>query len=57
MWEARADYMSEDSIETIERYFEASATLPEEEDRYNIERWLIERRPGCVWYSVNWIDE
>jgi len=52
MWEARAEYKDGTSIE---RYFEASESLNENEDQYMIECWLLERHPGCIWYSVNWI--
>lgn len=52
MWEARASY--EDGTSVV-RYFEDNG-LPEQEQQYNLECWLISRHDGCVWYSVNWCD-
>lgn len=52
MWEARTEY--EDGT-TIERLFDYSETVSDNEQQYNIECWLIERHPGCTWYSVNYI--
>lgn len=53
MWEARAEY--EDGT-SIERYFEANENISEAEDQYRLEWWLLDRHPGCTWYSVNWIN-
>lgn len=54
MWEARARY--KDRTE-VDRLFEESPSLSEEEDQFRLEEWLIERHPGCVWYSVNWVED
>lgn len=53
MWEARAEYADETSCEL---YFERNERYTENEDQYNIECILIERHPGCTWYSVNWME-
>ncbi len=52
MWEARAEYADGTSIE---RLFEDNG-LPDAEQQYRLEAWLIERKPDCTWYSVNWIN-
>ena len=54
MWEARAEY--EDGT-TIERLFCDNPSMSDEDRQYQLECWLVERRPGCVWYSVNWVQE
>lgn len=53
MWEARAEYSDGT---TVERYFDSDPNQSESDEQYRLESWLIERRPGCVWYSVNWIN-
>ena len=52
MWEARAEY--EDGT-TVERLFADDLTVGEAEMQYRLECWLIERHPGCTWYSVNYV--
>lgn len=52
MWEARAEYADGTSIE---RLFEDNG-LSDAEQQYRLEEWLIERKPDCTWYSVNWIN-
>lgn len=54
MWEAVADYADGTSIK---RLFEPKPWKTEQQDQYEIECWLIERHPGCTFYSVNWIFE
>ena len=54
MWEARAEYKDGTSVE---RYFETSESLSENEDQYMIECWLLERHPGCTWYPVSWVND
>ena len=54
MWEARAEYADGS---TVSRLFAYDETAPEEDQQYNLECWLIERRPGCTWYSVNYIEQ
>ena len=54
MWEARAKYA--DGSE-IEQFFCEDPDKNENEQQYDIECWLLERYPGCTWYSVNWISE
>lgn len=53
MWEARAEYADGTSIE---RLF-ADNGQSDADQQYSIECWLIERRPGCTWYSVNWMED
>lgn len=53
MWEARAEY--EDGT-TIEQLF-SDNSLPEGEQQYRIEEWLLSRHPGCTFYSVNYVLE
>lgn len=53
MWEARAEY--EDGS-TVLRYFSDNGK-PDAEQEYDLECWLLERHKGCVWYSVNWVNE
>ena len=53
MWEASAEY--EDGTEVC-RYFSASPYKTEEEDQQDLEEWLILRHPGCIWYSVTWVE-
>lgn len=52
MWEARAEYADGTSIE---RLFDDNG-LSDAEQQYRLEAWLIERKPDCTWYSVNWIN-
>ncbi len=54
MWEARAEY--EDGT-SIERYFEYDESTNDSDQQHEIEEWLIERKPGCTWYSVNYVAE
>ena len=50
MWEANAEYADGT---TVQRFFACNENVGEKEQQYNIERWLIERHPDCIWYSVN----
>lgn len=54
MWEASAEY--EDGTEVC-RYFSASPYKTENEDQHDLEEWLIMRHPGCIWYSVTWLND
>lgn len=54
MWEAFAHY--EDGTE-VQRYFSYDERTNENERQYNIECWLLSRHPGCMWYSVNWMED
>ena len=53
-WEARADY--EDGT-TVEKHFDYDEQVDDDIQQYEIESWLIERHPGCTWYSVNIVYE
>lgn len=52
MWEARATYA--DGSEVCVQ-FEANPTMTDNEQQYYLEGWLLSKKPGCTWYSVNWI--
>ena len=52
MWETRARY--EGGTE-IEQSFPANEHKSEAEQQYELECWLLEQHPGCVWHSVNWV--
>ena len=52
MWEARAEY--EDGT-SVERYFDYRTDMSDGDQQYELECWLIERHPGCTWYSVNFV--
>jgi hypothetical protein len=54
MWEARAEYADGTRVE---RLFESNPRKNENDEQYELECWLIERHDGCVWYSVNWIND
>lgn len=54
VWEARAEYMDGTSVS---RLFEQSPYKTESEQQYELEEWLITRKDGCIWYSVNWVEE
>ena len=48
-WNARAEYEDGSSIE---RNFDYNDRESDNDQQYDIECWLIERKPGCTWYSV-----
>ena len=52
MWEARAEYADGT---TVERLFEYNDRRSDNDQQYELECWLIERHPGCTWYSVNYV--
>lgn len=52
MWEARAEYADGT---TVEKLFEYNDRISDNEQQYNIECWLLEYRPNCIWYSVSYI--
>lgn len=54
MWEARAEYADGSSVC---RYFEQSPYKTDNECQQDIEEWLICRKDGCTWYSVNWVND
>lgn len=54
MWEAVAEYSDGTSVR---RLFQYSATVNENQQQYDIECWLLDRHPGCTFYSVNYIEE
>ena len=56
-WEAVGRY--EDGTEII-KYFpydEDGNYTREEERKYDIEAWLIDAYEGCIYYSVDYIEE
>ncbi len=54
MWEAVAEYADGTSVR---RLFAYSEGRNENDQQYDLECWLLERHPGCTWYSVNYIEE
>lgn len=54
MWEAVAEYADGTSVR---RLFEYDDRRNENEQQQDLECWLIERHEGCMWYSVNYINE
>lgn len=56
MWLAEAEYADGTSILRYFPYNENGNYSLECERQYQLECWLIERNPECVWYSVNYID-
>ena len=57
MWVARADYADGTSIEKTFAYNEQGNYHLECERQYELEAWLIERHEGCIWYSVDYVDD
>ena len=56
MWEARATY--DDGSDFEAHYPSSSKSYKEEEqERHEIEEFLISRHPGCNWYSVGWVED
>ena len=53
-WEAIAEY--EDGTR-VERLFAYNEHRPDGDQEYELECWLIERHPGCTYYSVNFVSE
>lgn len=53
LWEARAEYADGT---TYEKYFAYNPERNESEQQYDIEAFLIERKEGCTWYSVNFVE-
>lgn len=51
-WEALAEY--EDGT-SVSRLFEYNDRKSENRQQHEIEEWLLNRHPGCVWYSVNYL--
>ena len=51
MWEARATY--NDGSE-YDAFFEDDGRS-ENDQIYDLECMLIERKEGCTWYSVDWV--
>ena len=49
VWTADAEYA--DGSEVHET-FEPDRSISEEDDQYNIECWLLERKEGCTWFAV-----
>lgn len=54
MWETVAEYADGTSVR---RLFAYSEGRNENDQQYDLECWLLERHPGCTWYSVNYIEE
>lgn len=52
MWLAVAEYADGSSVK---RYF-ADNGKNDSDQQYEIECWLIERRPECTYYSVVWVQ-
>lgn len=52
MWECRAEFEDGTSIEQ---------NIIEDDDsetrRHELESYLIMYKKGCIWYSVNWVNE
>lgn len=53
-WNARAEYEDGTSVDVNFAYREDEA---DSDQQYELEAWLIERHPGCTWYSVNFCEE
>lgn len=51
-WEAKADYRDGTTVEIL---FDYNEQVEDDVQQYEIESWLIERHPGCFWYSVNFV--
>lgn len=49
-WEARAEYADGTNVD---RFFEYDDRRNDNDQQYDIECWLIERHPDCIWYSVD----
>lgn len=57
MWVARAEYSDGTSIEKAFAYNEHGNYLLESKRQYELEAWLIEQHEGCIWYSVDYVDD
>lgn len=57
MWEAYAQYADGTEIRQYFTYQENDNWQSENERQYELECWLIERHPGCTFYSVSYITE
>lgn len=53
MWQVRAEYA--DGTKVFE-LFPYSEHMTEGDQQWHLESWLIDRHPGCTWYSVNYIE-
>lgn len=53
-WEARAEYQDGSSIS---KRFEYNDRKNDNDQQYELEEWLITRKAGCTWYSVNIVYE
>lgn len=51
-WEGRAEYADGTSVERTFPYREGAS---EDDQQYDIECWLIEHKPDCVWYTANFV--
>lgn len=56
MWEAKAEYADGTTVERLFDYISGSIRQ-DNQAQYDIECWLIERHPDCIWYSVNYVEE
>jgi hypothetical protein len=56
MWEARAEYADGTSFD---KRFPSNATTYKEEqlEQAELESMLVDRHEGCIFYSVNWVDD
>lgn len=54
MWRARAEYADGSYIT---RYFEDNPNKGDEEQKYEIEAWLLNKKENCIFYSVTWITD
>ena len=57
MWEAKAEYADGTTFEMMFPYTANGNYEAECNEQYRIECYLIERHPGCTWYSVGYVDE
>lgn len=55
-WIATAEYDDGTCIEKYFPYNEHGNYLLENERQYEIEYWLLDRHPGCVFYSVAYTE-
>ena len=53
MWEARASYA--DGF-YVEKYFDDNPYKLDADYQYELEEFLIEYHPDCIWYSVDWFN-
>lgn len=57
MWLGVAEYADGTRIEVKRPYNEGGLYAAEEEKRYEIESFLVERREGCTYYSVVYVND